>query len=184
MKFIPLFIALALGLAGCAGDPSRLSVTAAPSEMSVRVAVRSILVGEIALPEYANAQEVVRQSEDGLIEAVPGVIWADIPEDAMANALVRNLSQITNASVARAPWPLANLPDAELTVRVEQMLVRFDGQLSLSGQFAVRRDDGPWGERLRTFEIAVPTTGQNLPDLADAHAVAWRQLAEQIARQL
>lgn len=177
-------VALVFALAACGPGPARLSVTSEASAVSERVSVSSILVGEVSLPDYANATEVLRESEAGLIEAVPDLIWADIPENAMANALVRNLSQITNVSVARAPWPLSSFPDAELTIRVEQMLLRSDGQLHMSGQFAVRRDDGSRAERIRTFEFAVPVEGLELPDLARAHASAWRQLAEQIAGQL
>lgn len=184
MNLIRIAIALVLCLSACSATPARLSVGEAVSEMQAQVSVRSIVVGDIALPEYANASEIARETADGLIEVVPDLIWADVPEDAMANALVRHLSQITNASVARAPWPLSTFPDAELTVRAERMLVRADGRLHLSGQFAIRRDDGPRGERIRSFDITVPVQGEGLPALAEAHAQAWRTLAEQIAGQL
>lgn len=184
MSLARITLALFLCLAGCGGEPARLTVSPAASEMQTRVSVSSVVVGDIALPEYANASEIARETEDGLIEIVPDLIWADVPEDAMANALVRHLSQITNASVARAPWPLSSFPDAELTVRAERMLVRADGQLHLSGQFAIRRDDGPWAERIRSFDVVVPVQSDDLPALADAHAQAWRELAEQIAGQL
>lgn len=179
-----LLVAIVICLAGCVGEPARLSVISEPSEVTTRVSVRSVLVGEISLPEYANASEIVRESEAGLIESVPDLIWADVPENAMANALVNNLSQITNVAVARAPWPLSSFPDAELTIRVERMLLRADGQLHLRGQFAIRRDDGQWAERIRNFDFTVPVRGPELPDIASAHASAWRQLAEQIAGQL
>lgn len=178
MAFLVLF------LAGCGGQPARLAVSPAASEMQTRVSVRSVEVGDISLPDYANASEIARETEGGLIESLPGLIWADVPEDAMANAMVRHLSQITDASVARAPWPLSSLPDAELTIRAERMLVRADGQLYLSGQFAIRRDDGARAERIRSFDITVPVGGADLPALADAHGRAWRELAEQIAGEL
>lgn len=184
MKFAWIMGAFVLALAACGGEPARLSIAPAVSEMQTRVSVSSIAVGDISLPEYANASEVVRENESGLIESVPDLIWADVPEDAMANALVRHLSQITNVPVARSPWPLSSFPDAELTVRAERMLLRADGQLHLAGQFAVRRDDGPWGERIRSFDVVVPVRGPELTDIAEAHAEAWRQLAEQIAGQI
>ncbi|GAB5447618.1 PqiC family protein [Gymnodinialimonas sp.] len=184
MNLARITIVLAFFLAGCGGEPARLSISPAASDMQTRVSVRSVVVGDIALPEYANASEVARETEDGLIEILPDLIWADVPEDAMANAVVRHLSQITNASVARAPWPLSSFPDAELTVRAERMLVRADGQLHLSGQFAIRREDGEWAERIRSFDVVVPVRGEGLPALADAHAQAWRTLSEQIAGQL
>ncbi|ABD54489.1 PqiC family protein [Jannaschia sp. CCS1] len=184
MRLAPFIAALVLILAGCGSDPARLSIEPSASAMQTRVSVRSVVVGDISLPEYANASEVVREGENGLVETVPDLIWADVPEDAMANALVRHLSQITGVAVARAPWPLSSFPDAELTVRAERMLLGADGRLHLSGQFAVRRDEGTWAERIRSFDIAVPVQGAELTDLADAHADAWRQLSEQIAGQL
>lgn len=184
MHLLKILAPLIIALAGCAGQPALLSVASEPSQMTTRVSVTSVLVGEVSLPDYANASEIARQAEDGLIETIPDLIWADVPDNAMANALVSNLSQITNASVARAPWPLSALPDAELTIRVERMLLQADGQLHLAGQFAIRRDEGPWAERIRSFEFAVPVQGPTLPDLARAHATAWRLLAEQIAGQL
>lgn len=184
MKLGPLSAAFVLALAACGGEPARLSIEPQVSAMETRVSVRSVVVGDISLPEYANASEVVREGETGLVETVPDLIWADVPEDAMANAVVRHLSQITSVPVARAPWPLSSYPDAELTIRAERMLLGADGRLHLSGQFAVRRDEGVWAERIRSFDISVPVLGAELTDLADAHADAWRQLAEQIASQL
>ncbi|MBY4894018.1 PqiC family protein [Rhodobacteraceae bacterium N5(2021)] len=184
MNLARITIALVVCLAGCGGDAARLSVSPAVSEMQTRVSVRSVAVADISLPEYASASEVVRETEGGLIEVVPDLIWADVPEDAMANAVVRHLSQITSVPVARTPWPLSSYPDAELTIRAERMLLGANGQLHLSGQFAIRRDDGAWAERIRSFDIAVPVRGEDLPALADAHGEAWRALSEQIAGQL
>lgn len=184
MKLVQILVVSVLVLAGCGGQPARLSIEPSASTLQARVAVRSVVVGDISLPEYANASEVVREGESGLVETVPGLIWADVPEDAMANAIVRHLSQITSVPVARAPWPLSSLPDAELTIRAERMLLGADGRLHLSGQFAVRRDEGVWAERIRSFDIAVAVQGTELTDLAEAHADAWQQLAEQIAGQL
>ncbi|MEM7721125.1 MAG: PqiC family protein [Pseudomonadota bacterium] len=184
MRAATLLIVAVLTIAGCAANPARLSVPPEPSAVSERVSARSVLVGDISLPEYANAPEVVRETEDGLIETLPGVIWADVPQDAMANAIVRNLSQTTGVSVARAPWPLSSFPHAEVTIRVERMLLEVGGQLDLSGQFAIRRDGGAGSERIRTFDLTVPVAGAELTDIADAHATAWRALAEQIAGDL
>ncbi len=184
MKYLWIASAFILTLAGCGGDPSRLTVTHAPSVMEERVSVRSLVLADISLPEYANGSDVVRETEQGLIEPLPGLIWADIPEDAMANDIVRHLSSITDRPVARAPWPLSSFPDAELTIRADEMLLRGDGVLRLTGQFALSREDNPWSDRIRSFDVRVPVRGPELSDIADAHAQAWRQLAEQIAQEL
>ncbi len=184
MRAAALLAPLAIVLAACGGDPARLAVATETSTMTDRSAARSILVGEVTLPEYAEASQVVVQTPDGLIEAVEDVIWADTPSRAMTNSLVRNLSAITGAQVAAGPWPLMDLPDAELTVRVERMLLTADGTLRMSGQYAVRRDVGPGGEQLRGFDIAVPVADPGLGTLSAAHGMAWRLLAEEIAPTL
>lgn len=181
MKTAVLSLLMAGLLAGCAAQPSRLAVSPETSALSVRPAARSVLVGEVAMPDYAAGPEVVREDTTGLIEAYPDIVWADLPEGALANALVRNLSGITGARIARAPWPLDTLPDAELTVRVERMLVGVDNRLQMAGQIAVARRAGPQAEQLRNFDIVVPLGGAGVLDLAQAHAVAWRRLAEEIA---
>jgi len=188
MKVFPLTFALVLApfllTVGCGGTPARLAVSPETSELRLRPSARSIVVGDVDLPEYADASEVVRETPEGLIETVGDIIWADAPADALSNALVRNLSEITGASVASAPWPLDGFTDAELTVRVARMLGRVHNHLPTTGHVAVRRENGPWAERLRSFDIRVPVVGEGLLALADAHAVAWRQLAEEIAPNL
>ncbi|SMX44460.1 PqiC family protein [Actibacterium lipolyticum] len=173
-------------LAGCSGEPARLAIAPETSALKVRSAARSVSVAEVSLPAYAEAVEVAVQGENGLVGLVPGVIWADTPPRALTSGLVRNLTAITGAEVAAAPWPLDGNPDAELTVRVEQMLVTADGMLRLTGQYAVRRDSFTTDRSgsISSFEIAVPTGSPELADIARAHDAAWRQLAEDIARSL
>lgn len=179
-----ILVALGLVLAGCGGTPARLAVEGETSALSLRPAARSVVIGDVSLPDYASATEVTREGDSGLIETLSDVIWADVPEDALGNALVRNLGQITGVPVAVAPWPLDGRPDAELSVRVERMLAGADGRLRMSGQFAVRRDAGGRAETIRRFDIAVPVAGTDPLALAAAHGVAWRQLSEEIAPEL
>ncbi len=177
-------LALALLLAACSGEPARLAVPPETSDLRVRASASTVSVTEVTLPAYADASEIAVQTATGLIEPVGGVLWADDPPRALTNALVRNLGAITGAAVAADPWPLDGNPAAEVTVRVEQMLVGADGVLRLTGQFAVRRDAFVAPGRLRSFAIAVPVASTELPDIARAHDAAWRELAEEIARNL
>lgn len=183
IRILALLAALFV-VAGCGAEPARLAVDPLTSAMNVRSAARSVMVGEVRLPEYAEAPEVTIEAPSGLLEVIPDVIWADVPSDALSASLVRNLSAITGARVAAEPWPLDEFPDAEVTVRVERMLLRANGLFSLTGQYAIRRDQGRGVELIRAFDIAVPLQNGDLNGLARAQSAAWLALAEAIAPAL
>jgi uncharacterized lipoprotein YmbA len=169
-------------LLGCAGDPARVVVPPETSTLTVRTAARSVEIKEVSLPAYAKEDKIARQDDTGAVITLDDAIWADDPERAMTNALVRNLTAITGRQIAASPWPLRNFPDAELSVRVEQMLVQSDGLLVLNGQYAVGFESGTG--RIKPFSVTVPLSGEDRQAVARAHEDAWRVLSEQVARDL
>ena len=44
---------------------------------------RSIEVREISLPYYAEGEEVAVLAEDGTVQIVDGILWADLPPRAL-----------------------------------------------------------------------------------------------------
>lgn len=175
---------LTLGLVmGCASpDPARVIVQPETSTMKRWTRARSIEVGEVSLPGYAAKEDISILGADGLVMTVPNAIWADEPERTMTRALVRNLAAITRAKVAAKPWPLTGFADAQLSIRVERMLVQASGSLALTGQFAISREEGEG--TIRSFSIESPVPTLTAAGIAQAHDTAWRQLAEHIARAL
>ncbi|SPF81667.1 PqiC family protein [Pseudoprimorskyibacter insulae] len=173
---------IATALWGCAGDPARVVVAPETSTMTVRTTARSVEIKEVSLPAYAKEDKIALQNADGSVTSLEDSIWADEPERAMTNALVRNLTAITGRQIAASPWPLRGFPDAELSVRVEQMLVQAGAGLLLTGQYAVGFESG--AGQIKPFSITVPVSATDQNGVAQAHDAAWRQLAERIAKDL
>lgn len=176
-------LALAVLLSACiGGEAPRFAVEPTASLAKHRSAARTIMVADVSLPVYARESRITVQNETGALVPLPDADWADEPERAMTYALVRHLSDISGAKVAADPWPLDGLPEAEVRVRVERMVVEASGTLTLSGQFAVRSDDAVRRNRIEPFTIAVAAASQAPSDVLRAHEAAWQDLAELIAR--
>lgn len=169
-------------LMGCGADPQLVLVEQETSTLRERTQSRTVEIVEVSLPDYATKDDIAIATPEGPVVLLPDTLWADEPERAMTGALVRNLSAITNAQIAASPWPLSGYPEAELTVRVEQMLVSSANALTLSGQFAIGREEGR--QVIKPFDVSVPLVALGAGDVARAHASAWRKLAELIAKDL
>lgn len=179
----PLLVALALPLAACVDNTQFFAPPALVSDLKVNAQAQTVMVNEISIPEYAVNQEIPIQSPDGSLTTDTERLWADLPDRAMQVALTRHLNQITDAAVAIEPWPLSGFPEKEVTVTVEDMIVRSDGTLGLTGFFAIR-DDTEGRGRIETFDLSVPVADLSYTSIISSHETAWLLLAEAIARQL
>lgn len=178
------FLLSGLALTGCAADPALFLVEPPAPTKALRISVSSIEVKDTTLPTYAEASEIAYESEDGSIRLVPDTLWADDATRAFTASLVSYLANGTTARVAAEPWPLETWPQAELTVRVDKMLARANGQFQLSGQFALTSSDGVISDRMRNFDIQVPLNGQGSLAIANATGRAIAALGEEIIAAL
>ncbi|WP_415182830.1 membrane integrity-associated transporter subunit PqiC [Phaeovulum sp.] len=138
---------------------------------------------EVSLPQYASGQEIAYQTEDGALRSRPDQIWADDPARAITQALARQISSVSGATVVAEPWPLAAEPQRRLEVRVEQMLAHADGVMRLSGQYFVSPAGyGAGRDVVRRFDLSIPIEGTGPAAIAAAQSRAIKRLAEQIAR--
>lgn len=180
-------IALVATLAACASpEPLRYAVEPAASATTerVRISARTVSVVEVSLPAYAKEAKIFVEREGEALQALENADWGDDPARAMTTTLVASLIRLTGAQVASEPWPLGGVPDAELRVRVSDMLVRADGVLSLSGTYTIRRDEARSRNRIELFSLDVPVASTAPADIVDAHAAAWRELAIVLAKAL
>ena len=178
-----IFVCLA-SLAACSAPIDRLPLSAQASDLSLRPLVGSAMVRTVSLPSYAAAEEIARETPQGLIAANEDILWADDPERAVTLVLTQSLSDILNTDVGPEPWPFVGLPDVAIDIRVARMLAGADGTFRLSGQFFVGGDGIAFRNSAQAFAIAVPMPDQSVGSIATAQASALRQLAEQIARRL
>ncbi len=178
---LPLALSAAL-LAGCGGT-QYFSPPPATSELRLNVRPATVQVNEVSMPEYAINQEIPIQQPDGSLVTDTDRLWADLPDRALQGSLTRQLNIITDASVAAEPWPLSGFPDVELSVFVDEMIVRPNNTLSFTGTYALSSEVGRG--RVETFALSAPVTDiGSYPAIIAAHEVAWVQLAEQIAGDL
>jgi len=179
--------ALALGiaaLAACSGPINRVDLVPLQSELRLRSAVSSAMVRTVSLPSYAAAEEVSVQGPDGLITSDGAILWADEPERAATLAVTRHLNEILSAAIGPDPWPFIGVPDVTVEVRVEDMLARNDGVFRLRGQYFIGGDGIDYRAIVRSFDYAVPLSGEGVSGVAAAQSQALLSLAEDIASGL
>lgn len=178
LAFLPLAV-----LTGClTAEAPRFAVEPVVSTLRTSTSARTISIAEVSLPAYAKEQRIIIQNANGALVPLPDADWADEQERAMTYALVRNLSEISNAQVAADPWPLGGIPEAEVKVRVETMLFDRNGVMTLSGQFTVRRDELESRNTIEPFRIQTSARSIAPDDIVQAHGAAWTKLAELIAK--
>jgi len=181
-----IFPMLALLLAACGDGTQYFAPPPIVSEQRIDVAAGTVMINEVSMPEYAINQEIPIQQADGGLVTDTEKLWADLPDRALQVSLARHLNQITDAEVAVEPWPLSGFPDREVTVTVEDMILRADGSLLFTGVYAIRNETSRSG-RIETFSLTAPVAGGTeavYPAIIAAHEVVWLKLSEEIARRL
>lgn len=183
MTFLkPTLIGMTLALAACGAAPDRYAVATPEVTEKLRIAFRSVEVRDVSLPSYAATDEIVVEDASGKLVTDGTALWADSPERAIALGLARNLSQLTGARVASAPWPFEAFPDARLETRFERLVAGADGQFRASGQYFVGVSDGG-RERSGLFDLAVPFDPAGGPQaIAKARGQLILDLTSHIAR--
>lgn len=178
---LALALACATTLTACGGADTRVAVPKLQPAERQGIAYRTVSLREVSLPSYAASEEIYVTGEDGLLVPSGGLLWADDPSRAITLELSRHLAQITQAQVAAEPWPFDEYPQAEVELRIEEMLPGADAMFRLSGQYFVSPETGR--DRARLFEIAVPIPAEGPAGLAAARARAVQDLALDIARR-
>lgn len=185
---LPCLLVLTLGIGACTAPPAQFLLDAPGSTLRLSPVVNSLEIRTVSLPRYASADGLTRQQADAALITDVDQVWADSPERGATLAIVRNISEITGARVASEPWPFADLPAASVTVTVEQFLATSTNVVRLSGSYAVAPVGSNLSDRAGRFAIEVPILDENGAEnaqaVANAHAVALRQLSETIARRI
>ncbi|MGR3483737.1 MAG: PqiC family protein [Paracoccaceae bacterium] len=186
MRLLPILAALSLS--GCATvfGPEDAYYAVPPADAGARIATtaRTVEIAEVILPTYALEEQIATGGPGAALSYAPASLWADATDQALSGALAANLTAMTGAQVAEAPWPLAGFPDAEVTVRVDRMLADATGALRFAGRYSIASTDRVVTERIRPFDLTVPIAALDPVTVADAHARAWAQLSRLIARDL
>ncbi len=179
-----VLLSVVLSLSACADNSARFLIDPPEAAKPVRARVSTVELRSVSLPGYASALEIAQQDPGGALRNVPNSVWADEPVRGITMALARSLDAASSATVATEPWPLEEPAQAEIDVRVDQMLARAEGVFAFSGQYAIASPDGAVRERILRFNIAQPMTGEDPAAIASASGAAIAALAAEIARTL
>lgn len=179
-----IFVGLAALLIACSGSTPRLDMAHISSELRLRAAVSTAIIRTVSLPTYAAAEELSIETDDGLISADNGILWADDPARAVTLALAHQIGDITRAKVGPDPWPFVGLPDVAVDVRVTRMITGVDGMFDFEGQFFVGGDGIDYPSSTNSFAYQMPVTTATPAGIAQAQARALLALSEKIARKI
>lgn len=180
LMLMPLLLLL-----GCTGaNRDRFLIEPVSSAATIKTGARTISIATVNLPAYAKESGIFVQNAAGSIIAIPKADWADDTERAMRLFLVRSLASLSGAQVASDPWPLGGVPEAEVRIDVEQMLVDNSNTMRLSGQFSIRRDQAESRSRIRQFNIATKAKSNGASDVVASHGEAWQELAKILANAM
>lgn len=180
MRLAPVALLL---LAACGAAPVRLAVPPVAAAARVPIGFSTVEVVDATLPAYAEDDEIFVQSNGALTQAA-GAVWADDPPRAFTLDLARALGEVTGARVASEPWPFQEGPEAELDVRVAEIVADASGAFILRGQYFVASQDGSNRDRAREFRVAVPLPPEAGPAaIAAARGQATAALAQEIASE-
>lgn len=177
---------LLLALAACGDTTPRYLIPTATEAPTSRMALRvaSLEMRQVSLPAYAGDDQILREEANGALKPVKSALWADTPSRAITQQLADGLAASSTAQVAAEPWPLSTPAQAQVAVRVSELAARLDGQLHLSGQFAISSYDRIIRERIVPFSIAVPLAGDSPAQIAQATGIAIDRLGTEIATNL
>lgn len=182
----PLLILCVLALGACTSppDPRLLLPGAQPMTGGVTVA-RSVEIREISLPYYAEGEEVAILGENGTVEILDSLLWADLPPRALTLRLAETLARaLPQTAVAAEPWPLLSRAELSVNVQVSRILGAPGGVLDFEGQYFIVAEDRGSYERARAFDLSLPVTGVGAGGIASAQARAIEELATLIATDL
>ncbi len=176
-------LCLLLFLAACSSeeDIARYTLPAVPVDARQSIGARTVEIRTISLPLYAEAEEIAVRAEDGSLRATGDILWADEPDRALTALVARSLADATGATVAAEPWPLERFPDMRIEVRIDELAAPLAGPLHVAGAWFAARPGRDGADRSGRFDFMVPVAEPGYLALAEAHAIAARDIALAIA---
>ncbi|WP_210527861.1 PqiC family protein [Rubellimicrobium arenae] len=182
MTLRPLSIAALVLLAACGPQSLRLAVPPAEPPARVGSSFGTVELLDVSLPEYAAADDVYVQVPGNSLTQLRRVRWADDPARAETLDLARALGGVTGARVVPEPWPFEEPAEAQVDVRVAEMVADSSGAFLMRGQYYVASQDGSGRDRAREFRIRIPLPADPGPGaIAAARGQATLALAQDIA---
>jgi uncharacterized protein len=182
---VPLVVALALVLSGCASSPTHFHTLVAPASeqaSTVPAAPFSVEVLPVSVPAQVDQpQMVLREGETGIL-VLDGERWIAPLGDEVRAALSADLTEALNThDVYGLPHPAG-----DNVLRIKLDVRRFDSQLDgyafLEAGWTVRGVGGKADAVLACSSRVREPVGHDYPELVRGHQRALAQVAGEIAQ--
>lgn len=184
MRLAPLCLLAALTLSACGANPDYYLLPPPETAVQRPSPAKTIVVAEVGLPAYAEAEEIAALSGEGVVAVNQDALWADAPRRALTRHLVAALQTRLDAEIASEPWPELDRPALRVVVVADRLIGRPGGAVQFTGQYLLVAPDSGQIAASDRFAIAVPIPGEGYPALLEAYARAMEHLAEEIAARI
>jgi uncharacterized lipoprotein YmbA len=143
MLLAGLTVAMAFGLAGCAGPPLRLYTLGMPSDENTRQSnqpslssrAATVAVSNVVIPDYLDSQDmVVRRGEE--IVRSPRSRWATRLSIGITDLLANEMASF-HPSMLITDQPLADVATLRVQVDISRFDVDMNGQATLDAHWAI-----------------------------------------------
>ncbi len=137
-------------------------------------------IRRVKLPQYLNQQGIARRLDNGQINVSYIDLWAEKLSQAVPTLLAEHLTAQLQAPVEVNPLP----PGIRVDTLIEVSISRFIGdnrRLSLQANYRLIK---PKQLQSHNFSTQVDLADSSTTTLVDAYALAIKQLAEAIAKNL
>ncbi len=182
-KFFGAVLA-ALALAGCASPDFYLMPPPQAPSARLTSPVSTISIAEMNLPSYADAIEMARLTEAGVLQLDDSANWADTPRRALSRHLAAALEARLTARVTTEPWPGFDSPGLRIEVTVDRLVGSPETAVEFTGQYVIIVPESGSIYLSDRFSIVANVATPGYVGLADAHGSAVDQLADRIASRI
>lgn len=171
-----------VGAAGCvrSGVTRYYTLSALAPAGQTAPAAPALGVGPLRLPQYLRQDAMVVRAEPHRLEYRDADLWAEPPENAVADVLRENLARLTGASVVlRYPWRLEATPPRQVAVDVTAFELTGSSEALLAARWELR---DAAGALLRAGSVTYrEPAARGIDSLAEALSRALLRLSQDIA---
>ena len=179
-------------LAGCLGAPKETirfltlpPVPSDPPETSVDLSEVALGLGPSSVAPHLERRSLAYRVEDTRVEFADSAQWAAPLDEMIRDHMIARLVATTGArTLVPFPWPLARLPDVQLTVRILEFAIRPGGEGVVAAQWNLRDPSTGRGLASGDWEQTVPVQGAGTSDQVRALSRALDALTDFLAARV
>ncbi|HJV35585.1 PqiC family protein [Geomonas sp.] len=186
-----IFLAVAIGLAGCASSPSARFYTLTPlsaqqaKQASPQAKPVSISIAPVELPDYLERPQIVTRDGQNEIDLAEYDRWAGSLSDNISAVLAENLVQLLNSDrVYVYPRLRTEKADYLVSMRILRLDCMPGNQVLLKAQWSVAAGADGKDVATRISTVSERLTDKGYPTMVAAVGRTLEQVSREIAREI